>query len=87
MALRKYNACSFYALEDISKYAKNMDKKYRTEMCWSNNTDRFFISACELKNKQTRKLNKVLGIHSINKIGNKNSSRKPVKKLIKKTVN
>ncbi len=59
------------ALKDISEHLKN-DKSLRQNEydCWG--CDVYIVSVNQLYNSETVKLNRELGIYSINKLGNTN---------------
>ena len=65
---------SNYAFEDISEYYSEEIKKGIVRD--GGLVDVFFVSPHWLDNKEQRKLNKLLGLSGINKIGNTNMNTK-----------
>ena len=59
----KYKTVSEIAFKDISKY---LDEHYNRKI----SSEQYLITPQHLQTKETRKLNRELGIHKINKLNN-----------------
>ena len=60
----KQKCVEHYSLRDMAKYLRATIKSYEY--------DRYLVKPCHLNNKETRRLNRALGISNINYIGNTN---------------
>jgi hypothetical protein len=60
-----------YALGDISKHLREQHGELPS---WDN--DQWIVSAYQLDCKEVRRLNRQLKVHSINKMGNTNQSKR-----------